>query len=281
MNITVVTTFNQEGLILYGQRFLDSFTTRVDNKIKLICYAENCNPNLENKEQITILNAAASLPKLKAFKKRYKNVSYANGIPPDHIKAKRPKDWHKEFKWDAVRFANKVYAIFEAANNCSDWCIWMDADTFVHNDWAYNDFAALLPKDKWITYVGRGNTAQTWPECGFYGLNLNDSTCRKFLQEFEAMYENAEQGIFKLEEWHDSYVFGHVLDKFKKQNPNYFDYTENLSLATAKTGGGGHPIINCILGTWIDHLKGARKVTKKSARRDLSVLRNEPYWQNI
>ena len=69
MNITVVTTFNQEGLTLYGQRFLDSFTTRVDNKIKLICYAENCNPNLENKEQITILNAAASLPKLKAFKK--------------------------------------------------------------------------------------------------------------------------------------------------------------------------------------------------------------------
>ena len=31
------------------------------------------------------------------------------------IKARRPRDWHKKFKWDAPRFANKTYAVFEAA----------------------------------------------------------------------------------------------------------------------------------------------------------------------
>ena len=34
--ITVVTTFHPAGLAKYGQRFLDSFATRVDKRIKLV-----------------------------------------------------------------------------------------------------------------------------------------------------------------------------------------------------------------------------------------------------
>ena len=135
----------------------------------------------------------------------------------------------------------------------------MDADIYVHSKWSYDEFKSLLPEDKWITYVGRGKSAQTWPECGFYGLNLNNETCLSFLKDFEMMYEHAEQGIFD----------------------NYLDYTQNLNLKSAQTGGGGHPIINCDLGKWIDHLKGSRKVTKKSHRRDLTVARNEEYWKKI
>ena len=40
--ITVVTTFHKEGLEQYGQRFLDSFALRVDKRIKMLCYVENC-----------------------------------------------------------------------------------------------------------------------------------------------------------------------------------------------------------------------------------------------
>ena len=32
----------KEGLDLYGQRFIDSFAKRVDKKIKLLVYAEDC-----------------------------------------------------------------------------------------------------------------------------------------------------------------------------------------------------------------------------------------------
>ena len=47
-NITVVTTFHQPGLTLYGQRFLDSFAEKIDSRIKLLVYAENCSPTNPN-----------------------------------------------------------------------------------------------------------------------------------------------------------------------------------------------------------------------------------------
>lgn len=276
-NITVVTTFHQPGLTLYGQRFLDSFAERVDSKIKLVVYAENCVPVNPNPEQITILNAKEALPKLNAFKERWKDVPKANGIPPDHIKARR-RDWDKKFKWDAIRFANKTYAVFDAWEKNTGWIVWMDADTFVHSDWKRKHFKDLLPDNAWITYVGRGKGSQTWPECGFYGMNKNHPVCHSFMQDFERYYEDADNGIFTLEEWHDSFVFGHILNKYKKDFPTAFDYSASMYLREAKTGGGGHPLINTELGKWIDHMKGNRKNKGKSDRSDIMVNRKEDYW---
>ena len=278
--ITVVTTFHKPGLDLYGQRFLDSFAERVEDKIKLIVYAEDCVPVNPNPDQITVLDAKDSLSKLNAFKERWKNDPKANGIPPDEIKRRRPRDWNKAFKWDAIRFANKVYAIFDAVERCgTDWLVWMDADTYVHSDWKHKQFNQLLPDDKWITYVGRGKGSQTWPECGFYGMNLNNHQCNAFLKEFERVYEDAENGIFKLEEWHDSFVFGEILNAMKVHNPAVLDYSADMYLREAKTGGGGHPLINGPLGKWIDHMKGGRKNDGKSKRSDIMVNRTEDYWK--
>ena len=280
-NVTVVTTFHKEGLELYGQRFLNSFSQRVDKRIKLIVYAESCSPTNPDPSQITILDAKEVLPKLNAFKERWKNDPKANGIPPDHIKRKRPRDWHKEFKWHAIRFSNKVYAVFEAAERCNtDWLVWMDADTFVHSDWSYEQFKDLLPDTSWITYVGRGKGSQTWPECGFYGMNLKNHVCQEFLKEFERVYEDADNGIFTMEEWHDSYVFGEILNKMKRTAPNVLDYSSEMYLREAKTGGGGHPLINTKLGQWIDHMKGDRKNKGKSKKTDIMVNRSESYWRN-
>ena len=281
MNITALTTFHQPGLDKYGQRFLDSFSSMVDSRIKLLVYAENCSPIVTNTDQITVLNAKEVLPKLNAFKERWGNVPKANGIPPDDIKARRPRDWHKEFKWDAVRFANKTYAVYDACERSTDWVVWMDADTFVHSPWSYEQFAELLPNDKWLTYVGRGKGSQTWPECGFYGMNLNHPTCQLFLKEFERVYQDPDNGIFLLEEWHDSFVFGDILNKMRVTDASVHDYSENIYVQTAKTGGGGHPLINSDLGKWIDHMKGARKDDGHSKRKDLMGNRNEAYWNEI
>ena len=279
-DITVVTTFHQPGLETYGQRFLDSFAEQVDKKIKLLVYAENCNPVNPDPTQITILDAVESLPKLNAFKQRWKDVPKANGIPPDDIKARRPRDWHKEFKWHAIRFANKTYAVYDACTRSKDWCVWMDADTFIHSLWSYKEFKKLLPKNAYITYVGRGKGSQTWPECGFYGMNLNHPVCREFLKEFERMYEDAENGIFELEEWHDSYVFGHILKHYKEFDSSAYDYSAEMYLKEAKTGGGGHPLINTVLGKWMDHMKGVRKEEGRSRTKDIMVNRSEAYWNS-
>lgn len=281
-DITVLTTFHQEGLDVYGQRFLDSFATNIDKRIKLLVYAEDCTPVNPDPEQITILDAKKVLPKLVAFKMRWGAVPKANGIPPQEIIDARPRDHHKKFKWDAVRFANKTYAVFDACQKYKDWVVWVDADTYVHSPWSREDFERQLPNESWCTFVGRGTGSQTWPECGFYGMNLNDAKCLEFLAEFERMYEEAEDGIFTLGEWHDSYVFGKILNQMRFEKPTVFDYSAGIYIKTAKTGGGGHPLINTELGRWIDHMKGGRKQKKKSSiQKDLMNQRQEAYWNEV
>ena len=270
---------------VYGQRFIDSFAQNVAKAIKLVVYAEDCNPVNPDPNQITILDANKALPKLVAFKQRWKDIPKANGIPPADIKARRPRDWHKEFKWHAIRFANKTYAVFDTCEKnygTGRWVVWMDADTFVHSPWSLKQFEELLPYNNWITYVGRGKGSQTWPECGFYGINMNHPVGCDFVKEFERMYEDADNGIFKLEEWHDSYVFGELLNnKFLDFKDKAYDYSANIYNKTAKTGGGGHPLINSELGKWMDHMKGARKFDGKSKRKDLMTHRTESYWQTV
>jgi hypothetical protein len=277
-DITVVTTFHKPGLDLYGQRFLDSFAKNVESKIKLLVYAENCTPINPNPEQIKVLDSFEALPKLNAFKAKWGNVPHANGDITNHPARQGRSDWNKEFKWDAVRFANKTYAVYDACTRSKDWCVWMDADTFVHSPWKHKDFAKLLPEDKWITYVGRGKGSQTWPECGFYGMNLKHPMCVQFLKEFERFYEEPDKGIFELVEWHDSFVFGHILNQLRPIDNNVLDYSAEMYLKEARSGGGGHPLINTVLGKWIDHMKGNRKVVGKSQRSDIMVNRKEGYW---
>jgi hypothetical protein len=277
-DITLVTTFHKPGLDLYGQRFLDSFAENVDKRIKLLVYAEDCSPVNPSPENITIFDAKV-LRKLSQFKNRWGNVPKANGdISQDPVRSRR-RDSNKAFKWDAVRFANKIYAVLDACNRSSDWCVWIDADTFVHSPWSYEEFNALLPNNKWLTYVGRGKAAQTWPECGFYGLNVKNVACQEFLQELEQFYEDAENGIFTLDEWHDSYVFGDILKRKNVKHSNVLDYSADMYIRTAKTGGGGHPLINCVLGQWIDHLKGDRKHQGRSKASDVIVDHGLDYWQ--
>ena len=279
--ITVVTTFHPAGLSKYGQRMIDSFALNIDKRIKLLVYAEDCKPDNPDPSRIEILDAKAALPKLNAFKSTWGHIPKANGDITNEPQRHTRKDWMKKFKWDAVRFANKTYAVYDAVQRSKDWCVWMDADTYVHSPWTYEDFAAQLPDNAWITYVGRGKGSQTWPECGFYGLNLNHPVCHEFLKEFERVYEEADNGIFLLEEWHDSFVFGSILNNMKLQFPNAHDYSAEMYLKEAKSGGGGHPLINGVLGKWIDHMKGGRKDAGKSQRKDIMVNRTEDYWNEI
>ena len=136
---SVVTTFNQNGYNVYANKFIKSFNDKVDNRIPLVVYAEDCKPTGDSRT--LIFDAKQTLTKLNNFKTKWGNVPKANGKCPPEIKAKRPRDWHKEFKWDAIRFANKVYAIFhEAKRTDADILIWMDADSIVHSTVTQEDF---------------------------------------------------------------------------------------------------------------------------------------------
>jgi len=274
MEVLVVTTFHQAGMEQYGQRFIDTFSKNVDKKISLRVYAEDCNPTVPTgDDRIGIWSAETNLEKLQKFKTKWKDIPKANGKCPPEIKAKRPRDWHKEFKWDAIRFANKVYAVFDACQDEQyDLVIWMDADTVCHSPITYEKFISFFPTNTWLSYLGRGHK---WPECGFYGLHIKTESAKLFLAEFERVYEQAEQGIFTMEEWHDSYVFDEVLKKIRTAHNNIHDLSGHL------VKGEGHPLINTELGAYFDHLKGARKKEGSSRKRDLFRVREEDYWKNI
>ena len=160
--ISFVSTFHKPVLDLYGQRFVDSFSKNIDQQIKLYLYAEDCVPVTDD-PRIHIMDHHATLPKLVAFKNKWKDVPKANGKCP--WPERRPRDHHKEFKWNAIRFANKVYAVFDAAQRCdTDWLVWLDADTYVHSPALLMDLQKFTPKRAWMSYLGRG---KKWPECGF------------------------------------------------------------------------------------------------------------------
>jgi hypothetical protein len=269
-SISFVSTFHAPVLDLYGQRFVDSFSKNVDKEIQLFLYAEDCTPTTQD-ERIIVLDQKNNLPQLMAFKERWRNVPKANGKCP--WPERRPRDYHKEFKWHAVRFANKVYAVFDAAKRCNtDWIVWLDADSVVHSPVTKQQLSQFTPENNWMSYLGRG---KKWPECGFYGINLRSNEGEVFLKEFERVYENAENGIFRMEEWHDSFVFEEVrktvVAKFPKSK--FYNISEGL------VNGEGHPFINSDLGKYFDHMKGDRKNTGKSLQKDLIIKRDESYWQ--
>lgn len=267
MKYTVVTTFNAEGYKTYGRRMIQTFLQTWPRDILLKVYAEGCQVS-ETAPNLEVLDLESASTALVTFKNTWRNVPRANGnILSDPVRNRR-KDAAKSFKWNAVRFAHKVYSIFHAAQNCrTEWLIWMDADMVCHSPMSTDKLAEFFPDSSDICFAGR---SKKFSECGLYGMHVVEPAVKTWLADFQHMYDHAEQGIFTLEEWHDSYVFDAVRKRHALRELNW---TAHLQM------GEGHPLINCEWGAYIDHLKGARKSTGKSRSADLRVRRQEAYWQ--
>jgi hypothetical protein len=267
---SVVTTFHNAGLIKYGQRMINTFVQNWPKDVTLHLYPEGCNPAIPDHSRITLTDVDTGLPDLSTFKSRWKNVPHANGDIAGFPKLKSRKDSAKSFKWDAVRFAHKVYSIFDCSRTTdADVLIWMDADTVCHSPISLPTIERLIPPNADICYLGREGK---YTECGLYSMNLRSPTVQNFLREFQRMYDDADNGIFTLAEWHDSFVFDAVRVKFRNQLREY-----NWSQGIIQ--GEGHPLINSEWGAYLDHLKGDRKTAGRSKLSDLKVKRTEAYWK--
>jgi hypothetical protein len=278
MKIEVVTTFHEAGLKEYGQRMINTFCQNWPSEIILNIYPEKCNPAIKDHSRIILIDLD-SVQELTNFKNKWKGVPKANGdVSRDPTRSKR-KDSGKGFKWNAIRFAHKVYAIFDCARSSNaDVLIWMDADTVCHSPITMKDLERMIPADSELCYLGRKGK---YSECGLYAMNLRSLSVQTFLKEFQRVYDDAENGIFQLEEWHDSFVFDAVRHKFPQMRQ--LDWAASLQDLRPRPGmsnGEGHPLINSEWGAWLDHLKGDRKSQGKSKRDDLKIRRTESYWIN-
>lgn len=275
----VVTTFHEQGLKQYAQKMINTFCQNWPKDVKLYVYAEKCVPVIPDHDQV-ILRDSDNISELVAFKSRWKDVPKANGdVSADPIRSRR-RDSGKGFKWDAVRFSHKVYAIFDCAKNTdADILLWMDADNICHSPIDIRKIQQLVPEEYDICYLGRQGK---FSECGLYSMNLQHKNTRKFLNEFQRVYDDAENGIFLMDEWHDSFVFDEVRKRIHKLHQlNWSSNLKDLRPRRGNSPGEGHPLINSAWGAYLDHLKGERKALGTSKKEDLKIQRTESYWQNL
>lgn len=268
MKYTVITSFHEAGLKQYGQHMIGTFERHWPDAVDLIVCAENCQPTTTRSNTV-IYDLMHLSHNCRAFVERHRNNPLAHGLagPAQAFNAK------KAFRWNAVRFAYKVFSVaLSAAHINSGWMIWLDADTHTHTTVSTDWLGLVCPDSAMISYLGRGERYHS--ECGWVAYNLDHPATRNFIRDFVAMY-NTDR-IFDEREWHDSYIWDVIRRQY--QTDNMF---HNLNPSPDGKGLAGHPFINSVLGLHMDHAKGSRKDLGHSRSKEVVSHADHPYWQRV
>ena len=273
-SLAVVTTFPPNRWTTYAKRMIESHIQHWPDDVKLYVYYEKQKPDLVN-EKVIYVDLEKESPELTAFKQKHKGDPVANGetteIPGGvrRLPGAGDKDKNKgSFLWDAVRFSHKSFTVAHALKNIdTDYVLWLDADTFTFRPITKEFVVSLLPSDNLVNYLGR----ITYPECGWVCYNRRHPKINQFIDEWTKLYTTGT--IFKEIEWHDSYLFWQVLKRIAP--------TEGVDIGKGAGVEGLHVFINSVLGDYIDHMKGKRKIKGKSSLSDLRGKKEQAYWKNV
>ena len=278
MKYAVVTTFHEAGYDQYASRMIDTFLANWPAAVDLIVYAQDCVVS-QSADNLTVRDLHSTIPELVEFKNRWGNDPRARGevaTGPMDAKGKAPG---LGFRWDAIRFSHKVFALWHAQANMptgASSMVWLDADTLTHSN-VPEDFLARIAPETFnktgiggpygISYLGR---SRYYTECGFVSYNLRHPSMGSFWEMFVGLYNN--DGLFTLQEWHDSFIFDHCRRIFENRGM----INHNITPRIIK----GHPFINSNLGLYMDHLKGARKRRGRSEKNERTIrsLVKVDYW---
>jgi hypothetical protein len=270
---SVVTTFNQSGYDRYGRRMIETFLRNWPSGIDLYVYAEDCQIDIKD-ARLHVLDFHRAVAALVAFKQRWGAVPKARGLVATGPADRKGKQPGIGFRWDAIRFSHKVYAVCDhARQRRADVMFWMDADMVCHSPITQVYIESQIPDPYGIAFLGR---AKKFTECGLYALNLRDTATQDFVSQFQAAYDDGS--IFDMAEWNDCWVFDRIRERVQQQHPRWqqLNWTAGFSKQ-----GEGHPLINTAWGAYLDHLKGERKKAGRSEVTDLVLPRPEHYWSVI
>ncbi|RMW40731.1 MAG: hypothetical protein EA442_01355 [Candidatus Nitrosopelagicus sp.] len=273
--LAVVTTFPPNRWSTYAKRMIDSHVQFWPEDVTLYAYYEGAKPDY-NHAKVKFINTEEANPELMKFKQRHKDDPVANGetqeIPGGVRRDPNAGDNDKgkgSYLWDSIRFAHKTFAVDHALKNLqTDDVLWLDADTYTFRPISTEFFTGLLPSDKLVNFLGRGDK---YPECGWVCYNRNHKKRIEFMEYWTNLY--IQDTIFKELEWHDSYVFWQCV---KRIAPN-----DGVDIGKGAGAKGHHVFVNSVLGSYVDHLKGKRKIKGKSSASDLRMARDEDYWKNV
>ncbi len=275
MEFTIVTSFNAAGMTGYGQTMVDSFDLYWPKSVKLMVYAENCMPRIPS-ARVQVIDLIEASADLVAFKQRHAANPIANGLIAKDTNVPF-KD--NAFKWDAVRFSHKVFAVIHACTHInSDWVIWLDADTKTFDTVPDHFLTSVCDNRALACYLGRREKYHS--ECGWVAYNKKHLELDKFIGAWRDLYVTDQ--LFDLREYHDSFVFDELRRRWQTQFNTYF---HNLT-PPLPGKGPGHPFIASALGRYMDHMKGSKRKALGHSLPD-DYARNQglnssvPYWQSI
>jgi hypothetical protein len=250
----VVTSFGPAGWELYGENFVKSYYRYWPSEIPLICAWEGQAP-ARHINGFDLLECEPA----RAFIERHKDDPRISG-KAEHPNWPWGQKWIKKgynYKFDALKFARKVFAIGAASRYMEQGKLfWIDADVRTHADVPAQLLEALLPDSASVCYLPRENWQHS--ECGFVGFNLDRIEARAFLTEFEDMYAT-DRFITECPCWHDSFVFDWLMEKRKPAAC----HIHNTSIA--------QPFDHSILGRYMTHLKGARKTGREGWKHNTAA----------
>lgn len=247
--VTVITSFHPAGFAQYGQEFVKSFDRHWPSNYKLVVYAEEFTYEPES-PRITVLDLHAEIPALREFKRRHGAVPAARG--------QTTKGY--DYRFDAVRFANKSYVMCEAARRADTrLLLWLDGDTRSFLNVPTDFLVQLLRPGEFMAYLGRTGYHT---ETGFLPFDLQHPAAKEFFAALQSLYET--DTIFTLREWHDCEAIDTCRAVFTAQG--------KMAARNLNRYGSGHPFINSVAGLFMDHMKGPnRKQAGSSAAQDYLV----------
>jgi hypothetical protein len=151
-----------------------------------------------------------------------------------------------DYRKDVRTFGLKGLALSEALSWYDPrYVFWVDADTVFRKPLSLN-FLLDLFGDSSIVYFGRESPHS---ETGFVGIDRMGKGVEEFRQEYTKCW--TEGKVFDLSGWTDSHVFDHALAKAKLKGLR----AKNLS-----TLPRGHVVPSSVLGPYLEHRKGPRKL---------------------
>ena len=274
MKIKIITSYKPGTWDSFSKRGIESMTKHLPKEVDIVVYNEEPKPDY-NSDRIKWVDLNTAEPELFKFKNKHKNDPVACGetTPIEGGVRRLPNAGGRDrgkgsYLWDAVRFSNKVFCVVNAVRNSPeyDYIIWIDADTYTFRPMPIRFLENLLPINTMLTYLGRERfelkDGGKYPECGFVGYNLRHPEVQNFVNEWEQLYTT--DNVFKLLEWHDSFILWHLAKKFKKEKNIKIN-----DIGYAKGVKGHHVFVNSELGLYMDHMKGKRKQKGTSAKNDL------------
>ena len=238
---TFVTSLNNEYWNSTSKTNLLSWDKYLSNDCDIVIYSEDSIDTTNFSNRVTVKNLYKLCPELVEFKEKYKDNPHYNGQVGRKLEGSS-----KAFKWNAIKFAHKTFAIFaETKQQTHGSVVWLDADVLIHKPVTTQYLKTVFPENKAISYLGRPSA---YDECGLMSYNLTHGLTKEFLQKFENEYLN---GLDHLRETHDSWVFYQLRLSYEDQS-----LFHNLN-PTPKDNKS--PFNNSGINEYMVHTKGKNK----------------------